>query len=397
MLAAAPEDFDTCNQLSRRLQNHLVARRRDRLKISPAQVMTALAQVPAAEEQEIHRLLKMFLAMFLLFAEGQEIFADPKVTPERLAAGRGAGRGVLWGNKAAGEAPEVARYFLEEEERLGETPHLAFLRGSLAYKAERYAEAFEAFDRARGMFDAGARAYHHYRGAHSLRPLPVLRSVLETGGVPERDFTMEAPGGFAEDLPILVIGVDQGYYDRYAARWFDGTAGRVNVHFHVANPVQSRLLRAPHVRYSFETCPDASPAYFASMRFLHLHHLLTQYQSPLIVSDADAYLDGDPGALLRATQGYDVATTVAGKVKTHLPWRHLLAGIVMVRPTVQGYAFLDAFRKLFAFLETNGGAQWWVDQAILSSCRILTEEKNAEARIFCDRIWSLAGLKQAKL
>lgn len=397
LLAAAPEEFDPCNQLSRRLQNYLIPRRRNLLKISPAELCATLARVPAAEEQEIHRLFKMFLAMFLLFTEGQEIFADPKVTPERLAAGRGARRGLLWSDKISGDAPEVARYFLKEEERLGETPHLAFLRGSLAYKAGRPHEAFAAFDRARLLFLAGARAYHHYRGAHSLRPLPVLKAAAAAGAELQSDFAIEDSPDFAEDLPILVIGVDQGYYDRYAARWVEGAAGKVNLHFHVANPDPLRLLRAPHLRYSFETRPEATSAYYATMRFLHLHHLLAHYDRPLVVSDADAYLVGDPGVLLRQTQDRDMAVTMAGGSRECLPWRHLNAQVLMVRPGAPSLRFLAVLRSLFAYLEGEGGAQWWVDQALLTTSLILLQEAGQAPNILCGKIWSEAGLKQEKL
>jgi hypothetical protein len=397
LLTVAPDDFDTCNRLSRRLQNYLIPRRRHLLQISPAQLLAALAEVPDSQEQEIHRLLKMFLAMYLIFAEGQEILADTKVNPERLAKRRGAWRGLLQRRKIGGDAPAVARYFLEEETRKGETPHLAMLRGCLAYKSDRLDEAFKAFDRARQLFDSGARAYHHYRGVCSLRPLPVFRKVLAQGAETSRDFMIEEAGSFPEDLPILVIGVDQGYYDLYAERWLEGTAGRVNLHFHVANPELARLHRAAHIRYSFETCPDAAPAYFASMRFLHLHHLLDHYQKPLIVSDADAHLVGDPDHLLQEMMGYDLAITVSGPFRDHMPWRHLLAGVVAVRPGSQSEAFLAAFRKLYSYLEADGGTQWWVDQALLSSSRILLNEQKNAPQILCEKLWKSSGLKQGKL
>lgn len=402
LLAAAPEDFGTCNQLSRRLQNLLTPRRRHLLQIAPGDVLEALAKAPASEEREIHRLLKMFLAMFLFFSEGDEIFVQTAPSPESLAAGCGGRWGsgfrvIRRGSKATGAAAEVARYFLEEEARLGETPHLAFLRAGLAYKSGRTAEAFAGFDRARCMFDAGARAYHHYRGAHSIRPLPVFQEALDQGGELDSTFVMESDGGFADGRPILVIGVDQTYYDRYAPRWVKGAEGLVNLHFHVANPDQSRLFRASHLRYSFETCPGASPAYYASMRFLHLHRLLNHYNVPLLVSDADAYLEGDPAVLFQESAPYDMAFMETGAFRDCLPWRHLLAGALWVCPSDSTERFLECFRALFTYLKRNGGADWWVDQALLSASLAVLQERGEAPKVFRGKIFKTAGLKQDKL
>ena len=393
LLIAPPEDFDTCNTLARKLQNHLTQKREHMLQLSPLELLDMLSRTPEREEREIHRLLKMFLAMFLIYREGKAIYKGKAHTVEQLAAARPS---KIW-RRSSGDTALICRYFLEEEARGGETPHLAFLRGSLAYKMNHFADAFDAFDRGRLMFKAGARAYHHYRGAYSIRPLPEFRKAVEQGQDPVRDFTMEEGGTFPNERPIIVIGLDQLYYERYAARWVERAEGRVNLHFHVANPDPARLHRAPCIRYSFETCPTGNAAYYATMRFLQLHHLLEHYQRPVIVSDADAYLEGDPTVLLDETHSYDIAVTETGPLRNHLPWRHLNAQVFMARPTAETEAFLAAFRRLFAHLEADGGAQWWVDQALLSTSKILLQEQNHDLRMRCGRLWASSGLRQSKL
>ena len=409
LLAAPPEDYEGCNHLSRWLHNLLTPKRQHLLQVTPEELLAALEPVPLAEQREIHHILKMFLAMYGLFLNGKAVFAQSSPTPEALArVGQGAaGKGGLWRRLiGAGAAPEVsglgavphlARRFLEEEAQLGETPHLAFLRGALAYKSGDIETGFAAFDRARQMFVGGQPAYHHQLGAHSIRPLAEFDAALARGRQLDEDFAFERDTGFADDLPILVIGVDQGYYDRYAARWISVAEGRANLHFHVANPDQSRLAQAAYVRYSFETRPGASSAYYASMRFLHLHRMLEHYQRPLIVSDADAQLVGNPRRLLNQTTQYDLAFTVPGGYRDCLPWRHLIAQALMARPTEGSARFLACFRALFADLEAQGGVTWWVDQAVLSASLALLRARNEAPKVLCDRILSAAGLQQGKL
>lgn len=418
LLAAPPEDYDSCNHLSRWLHNLLTPKRHHLLQVTPEDLLAVLECVPCEEQRDIHRILKMFLAMYVLFLNSKTIFARSSSplaspTPESLAAagqtaaGWGGLKGGLWrrlkGAEAAppvsdmGAVSQLARSFLKEEERLGETPHLAFLRGALAYKSGDIETGFAAFDRARQMFVGGQPAYHHQLGAHSIRPLAEFDAAWARGRELSGDFTFERDTGFAEDLPILVIGVDQGYYDRYAARWISVAEGRANLHFHVANPDQSRLAQPAHVRYSFETRPGASSAYYASMRFLHLHRMLEHYQKPLIVSDADAQLVGNPRKLLKQTTQYDLAFTVPGGYRDCLPWRHLIAQALMARPTEGSARFLACFRALFADLEAQGGVTWWVDQALLSASLALLRARNEAPAVLCDRILSAAGLQQGKL
>lgn len=385
LLEAPPQDFADRNILSRKLHNWLIPRNRARIGIGPGDLLSVLAGVPRQDEQEIHRLLKMFLVMFVIARKGDELCAEGSPGLEDIAAGRGA-------------AANTARYFLKEAEQVGETAHRHFFEAAVAYRNGQVSRAFAGFDRARQLFDVGWTAYHHQVGAHSLRPMPELLAAAARGGGPATDFAFDDAGGFNADLPVIAIGVDQLYYDRYAPRWVEAAESRVNVHFHVANPDPARLHRGENLRYSFETVKAPSPAYFATMRFLHLHRLLERYRRPVIVSDADAFLSGDPDILIKAASRQDLAITGASDFRVCLPWRDLLAGAVLARPTDGAFRFLACFRSLYSHVTAGPrGPQWWVDQALLVASLAVLRESGAAPAVLCGRILPAAGFKQSKL
>lgn len=385
LLASPPQDYEACNLLSRKLHNWLPHKNRARIEIGPGDLLSVLARVPQQEEQEIHRLLKMFLVMFVISRKEDEVFSGASPSLEGIAAGRGA-------------AADTARYFLKETERAGETPHLHFFEAAVAYKSGQVSRAFAAFDQARRLFDKGWSAYHHQVGAHSIRPVPEFLGAAGQGHEPSADFAFDGARRFSADLPVIAIGVDQGYYDRYAPRWIKAAEGVANLHFHVANPDPARLHSGDNLRYSFETVKTPSPAYFATMRFLHLHRLLERYQVPVIVSDADAFLSGDPSILIKAACQQDLACTVSAGFRDCLPWRHLIAQAVMARPTDGAFRFLACFRSLYCHVASGPqGPQWWIDQALLAATLAVLREQGREPAVLCGRILPAAGLKQGKL
>lgn len=273
-----------------------------------------------------------------------------------------------------------------------------YLRGALP-------EAYGAFDKARHRLMAGGTLYHHNRGLLSLRSLPVLTDWARQGNLADLPaLEMESDRRFGDDLPVVLVGMDGGYYARYAARLVETAQGRANLHFHVANPEGVELQTAPHLRHSFETVPHATTAYYATMRFLRLPGLLRHYDRPIATMDADARFIGPVNQLFQGLSGQDVLLNAALGLKNPrrylaaVPWRHVTAQIMVAAPSDGAAEFLDIFGRLFAGLTRDSAASvWWVDQAVLAQTRDLCRHEGRAPRIGIRWLHPVSGMKQGKL
>ena len=318
-------------------------------------------------------------AALLFFARRPGLFGDRAVRAQLM------GQSVV-------RRPEP--HFLAYMRRRPPGMRLTF-RAALHYATRDIEVAYLLFDAARRAHGKAWRIPTTFAGLRFARPLAEL-APLAAAAPRRRDLQILPGGPFAHRRPIVVVGVDQTYFDRYAPRLIETGRGHVNFHFHIANPSGAPGPQGDDIRYSVETAPQ-SRAYYATMRFLHLPALLRHYGETLTVLDADAYFTRPLDAYRAAFDGHDIGINRNRRAPSQFFWRHLNAQILTAAPTDAGLAFLDKLAALFDALWIPDGANWWIDQALLTHALHLTRAEGRPTRVFDNRFGHLTGIRQEKL
>ena len=384
---ARPGDLAT---LSRRLGNIIMQSPREKVTLTAGDLARRLAG--PGMPPRLHAVLSEFLVSLTFHHHAQDLTGPLRAqSPAALAArSDDLGRALQILSRAGGAVPALTEAGIH------------YLRGDLE-------PAYAAFDTARLALETGMEdtpGGHHLGGLRSLRPLALFAAwAAQPNLAPALPPLRFSPGGrFTDGLPIVVVGMDGGYYRRYAARLAETARGRANLHFHVANPGDAPLLEGAHLRHSFEEVPGASNAYYATMRFLRLPELLTYYDQPLMTVDADASFTGSPRALFELLDGQDLVMNAARGLNTPraylaaVPWRHVTAQLFLAAPTAGARAWLETFGKLYAGLTADGAVpHWWIDQALLSITTDLMRHQGNAPRIDMRWLHPKSGMEQGKL
>lgn len=284
-----------------------------------------------------------------------------------------------------------------DEAETGVKANRALLEAVTLFAKGEVESAYVKYDEMRQALRGGEYVGPHTQGVLSMRPLAELAAVVAAGGASPRAPIQFAEGHFAQKRPIVVIGVDPVYHDRYAARMVASVNGAFNVHFHVCNPGEVKLIAADNVRYSFENNPDAAAPFYATMRFLALRQILQTYDAPLMTLDADSVSSGSVAGLFDILPDYDVALNTSKDARGVLPWRLLIAQVFAVNPTEAAREFLRSFEAQFDHLMAqDGSVSWYVDQALLTSTLFLTQQRQPETRLLVRGLSRLSGTMQSK-
>jgi hypothetical protein len=287
-----------------------------------------------------------------------------------------------------------------DEAATGVHANRALLEAAQYFSAGDVHKAFVKYDEMRRALRAGEFIGPHTQGVLSIRSLEEFSKAIDdakTQKSPRDPITFPA-GHFAEKKPIVVIGVDPVYHDRYAARMVETANGVVNIHFHVCNPGSMALIAADNVRYSFESNPNASAPFYASMRFLSLRQILQTYQAPVMTLDADSAMRGEVPLLFSMMDEFDVALNTSRDARGVLPWRYINAQVVGANPCDAAFGFLSNFEAQFDHLMAqDGSVNWYVDQALLTTTLLLTKERTPEARIMVRGLSKMSGTRQSKV
>ncbi len=385
-LVASATDAAGVDQLARRLGNILLEVPRHEVALTANQLVRRLDNPALAPDIGVE--LEEFLRS-LFFHHYAADLAGPL-------------RNATFGELAARPGGLGAAY---SRLQFSSSPVPALTKAGIHYVRGDFAAAYDAFDLARRALLSDGTQRQHNRGVLSLRPLPVFAEWADSPAEPALPaLTFASDRRFDTDLPIVVVSMDGGYYQRYAQRLAETAVGRANLHFHVANPGGVPLLQAPHLRHSVEEAPGANNAYFATMRFLRLAELLSHYGRPLMTSDADAYFVGSPQPVFDLARNFDVLMTGTEDMKARRaslagsPWRIVSAQIFVAGPDDAAFDFLTVYRRLFAGLTAGGVApHWWVDQALLAATADLFRHQGRAARIEKQWLFRQSGIKQGKL
>jgi hypothetical protein len=293
----------------------------------------------------------------------------------------------------------IARLVTVEEVQFGAVANRAFLEAATLFVQGKMREAFVKYDEMRRAVLENDFIGWHLRGVLSLRSLDELeRAVLDYHDTPARVINILQDMPFTTDLPIILVGMDPVYHERYARRLVKTAAGQVNLHFHICNPHDENLIKQDNVRYSFETFENAVPAYFATMRFLVLRRLLQIYRRPILTIDADSILDGQRPKIFDIEGEIDLMLGYFGGERVVMPWRFVNAQVVMAYPTVATEEFLRAFEaQFYVLLQQDGKVTWYVDQAVLTTTVLLNREKPNPAKVVFAKMAPLAGTIQRKI
>ncbi len=210
-------------------------------------------------------------------------------------------------------------------------------------------------------------------GRHALDGLPDADSLLDA--FPPLELLAEPPAGRG---PLLVVSCDDGYYRRFATGLLDsveaaGGGAAVHVHVHVVNPSPETLadLARRRERLPLGTSREdldftgwddhRRTTYYACIRFLRWHQLMTRWERPLLHLDADCTLAGGLDALAARLEGADVA--LLRDARWRGPTREITVCFAAFRPTPRGQAFLALTAAYIAAFLREGRGYWMLDQA----------------------------------
>ncbi|NUB15450.1 hypothetical protein GAY28_24400 [Azospirillum brasilense] len=266
---------------------------------------------------------------------------------------------VLRGNPRDTRAAAVVAYRFYRRGRTGLASR--FMR--------RFARRFTAAEVAA---DFGLRLWSMVRaGRRALDGLPDADSLL--GAFPPLELLAELPAG---NGPLLAVSCDDGYYRRFATGLLDSVeavGSGVAVHVHVVNPSpetmadltrrQERLLLScSRERVDFTGWDDhRRTAYYACIRFLRWHQLMTLWGRPLLHLDADCTLAEGTDALALLPEGADVG--LLRDARWRGPTREITVCFAAFQPTPLGRAFLALTAAYIAAFLREGRGFWMLDQA----------------------------------
>ncbi|MFD0981237.1 hypothetical protein [Tropicimonas aquimaris] len=374
------------DRIHRRLERKLKAYPRHRPRLRPKVLLEIM------ESQELSPGLRDVLDRFLVslvFRNAPEIFDEPELNALRLRAL------AADGDDARSQDP-VGAYLNSRPEEI-RTLYL----GSLHYAMRNVREAYDAFDRSRRAQLAIGRFPHMHTGLAMARTLDELVRLGTATDAPVRaPVTFDSDRSFAEDKPLFLVGVDQKYFDLFSEGLIASADGRVNLHFHIANPTDGPRPTAGNIRYSFETAPHDT-AYYASMRFLRMPEILRHHGAPRITAiDADKVFTTDPAEYNAYFEGKDMGLTVFYEYPSQLFWNHCNAQVVTMCDTPAAEGFMAVFSRLFDELFVPQGQNWWIDQALLAHAIHVTKATGHGAHIVNNRsasdVGAIAGLEQVK-
>lgn len=211
-------------------------------------------------------------------------------------------------------------------------------------------------------------------GRRALDGLPDADSLLDA--FPPLELLDEPPAGTG---PILAVSCDDGYYRRFAVGLLDSVEARagggaaVPVHVHVVNPspetladLARRKRRLP-LGYSREQVnftgwdDHRRTTYYACIRFLRWHQLMTRWKRPLLHLDADCTLAGDGAALAALMKGTDAGLLRDSRWRG--PTREITVCFASFQPTPRGRAFLALTAAYIGAFLREGRGFWMLDQA----------------------------------
>lgn len=288
-----------------------------------------------------------------------------------------------------------------DEAEMGVTSNRALLQAVVHFSRGDVDTAYVKYDEMRKGLLAGEYVGPHTQGALSIRSLGEFSQVIDAARLGQSiraPIQFERSQHFTEKKSIVVIGVDPVYHDRYAARMVDSVNGAFNIHFHVCNPGNMTFLNGDNVRYSLEINPAATAPFYATMRFLALRQILQTYEAPVMTLDADSVSNGEVAGLFNILPDFDIALNTSKDSRGVLPWRFLIAQVVGANPTEAAHEFWRSFEAQFDHLMAqDGGVTWYVDQALLTSTLLLTQQRQPQTRLLVRGLSSLSGTTQSKV
>jgi tetratricopeptide (TPR) repeat protein len=207
-----------------------------------------------------------------------------------------------------------------------------------------------------------------------LDRLPTLDALLPD--FPPLEMMIEPPPG---DGPLIAVSCDDVYFQRFVGDLLESIAatlphgGGGGVHVHVVNPSpeteaaldrwRTRLpLGYSRERLDFSGWDDhRRTTYYACVRFLRWHQLLTRQSRPLVHVDADCTLRADLTSLSDGLRDADVGLLRDGRGRG--PTREITVCFAWFQPTEASRAFLSRTAAYIADALRRGEGYWMLDQA----------------------------------
>jgi len=291
-----------------------------------------------------------------------------------------------------GEIDEAMALVRKNEKVVDTSPHLQQIVAMVYTMEERYEEALPYLLK---LVDSGAHQNN------SLIKLMSMTCMYRLGALPDEpvDFAslannhpgenaefpyqwLIAPGSDRRNKPTLLIACDDKYFYEHALALvysvLEHNQANVLVHFHLYTPnasvvqyVLDLAAKYPQLEITAaqETIDLKSPTKvveFATRRFAASQALLSHFNAPVILLDADAlWRKPWKETMGKLASNHDV---IVCQPKAAPFWEHVAAGMVYLNNTPAAQRYIA---QVVAFIEDNlqkGKSLWFLDQIALSAC-----------------------------
>jgi len=291
-----------------------------------------------------------------------------------------------------GEIDEAMALVRKNEKVVDTSPHLQQIVAMIYTMEERYEEALPYLLK---LVDSGAHQ------SNSLIKLMSMACMYRLGALPDEpvDFAslvnnhpgenaefpyqwLIAPGSDHRNKPTLLIACDDKYFYEHALALvysvLEHNQANVLVHFHLYTPnasvvkyVRDLAAKYPQLEITAaqETIDLKSPTKvveFATRRFAASKALLSHFNAPVILLDADALWRKPWNETMgELASNSDV---IVCQPKAAPFWEHVAAGMMYLNNTPAAKRYIA---QVVAFIEDNlrkGKSLWFLDQIALSAC-----------------------------
>ena len=298
----------------------------------------------------------------------------------------------------SGSEDDAMAHFTRSLHHRPDYPLALCCAGSLAFERGEFAIAQSRLRRAAALDKnyAFGNAWFVNQDYGARTDLSSLGALWAAAPPIEGEFPHPAGAGL-----VVMTSCDPVYFHRYAqalALSLEQNAPGNAIHIHVYNPDRScldsiaslgRRLALTAVTVTHEKTPDATPAYFANVRFARLQQLVAACGREVLALDADSLIRA-PIDRLRSDLG-DCDIALPARPENVQVQLKILSSAVFVRPTAPARRFLERLSCYTLSCLRDGLLSWFFDQ--LAIYTVLRKTAFADESLDFQAIESdLAGL-----
>jgi tetratricopeptide (TPR) repeat protein len=180
---------------------------------------------------------------------------------------------------------------------------------------------------------------------------------------------------------IHLFACDSKYFTKFASKLIESSVGKsdinITIHAHLVDPTPEAkelieiLVNKYDIDYSFGYSPAQiadKKSFYTTARFLVTEELLTVYNKPILITEADCLISWRWSQIMTWCMGIDYGLCKSGSWH-FIPWAKIPAGVLWISPTSKGIEFISYISQYIskALWHSIGKSSylWGVDQTAI--------------------------------